>query len=178
MPEHRLRGGNSRLIALTGRAGVGKSFAANRFEEFGYKRMKFASPLKAMLQSLGLNQRQIEGDLKHEPCDLLCGKTPRWAMQTLGTEWGRNLIGQELWLNAFRRDLGALYPTHSVVVDDLRFPNEADLIRSLGGVIVRLYGAHSAIDQSHESEKYDLPCDVEVFNDFDSSFVKTLDKLI
>lgn len=179
MPKYRSRGDKTRLIALTGRAGVGKSFAAERFMEFGYKRLKFAGPLKDMLRSLGLSERHIEGDLKFEPCALLGGKTPRWAMQSLGTEWGRDLISPDLWVNAFKRNLAQLYPEHhSVVVDDLRFPNEAALIRELGGTIVRLYGRDAGLDQSHESEKHDLPCDVEIFNDFGEGFLKALDDLI
>ena len=178
MPEYRSRDGKSRLIALTGRAGVGKSFAAKHLTQKGYYPVKFAGPLKNMLRALGLNEREIEGDLKFEPCALLGGKTPRWAMQSLGTEWGRNMIDKDLWLTAARHSIEVMLPFHPVVVDDLRFPNEAVLIRQLGGKIVRLYGKDAGLDQSHESEKYDLPCDVEIFNDLGEGFIKALDDLI
>ncbi len=45
---------------------------------------------------------KIEGSLKAKPCSLLAGKTPRHAMQTLGTEWGRNCIGDGFWINLWR----------------------------------------------------------------------------
>ena len=44
-------------------------------------RVSFAGPLKAMMAALGLSSEQIDGSLKETPCDLLCGKTPRQAMQ-------------------------------------------------------------------------------------------------
>jgi hypothetical protein len=80
----------ARLIALTGYAGSGKSTLADILAcEHGFTVVKFAGPLKAMLRALGLDEREIEGDLKEQPCQLLAGHTPRRAMQTLGTEWGR-----------------------------------------------------------------------------------------
>jgi hypothetical protein len=101
--------------------------------------MKFASPLKDMLRAIGLTDQHIEGDLKEVPCDLLCGQTPRFAMLTLGTEWGRDTIGGDFWINiAAHRIATALAAGMSVVVDDVRFDNEADLIRRLGGVVLGL----------------------------------------
>ena len=48
-----------------------------------------------MLYQLGLGEAHIEGALKEVPCELLGGKTPRYAMQTLGTEWGRDTDQQD-----------------------------------------------------------------------------------
>jgi hypothetical protein len=62
----------------------------------GFARVRFAGPLKAMMAALGCTNAEIDGDRKEVPCDLLGGKSPRWAMQTLGTEWGRKLIGDDL----------------------------------------------------------------------------------
>lgn len=52
------------LVALQGRAGAGKSTAAQRLiESFGFQRERFSAPLKDMMRAFGLNERQIEGDL-------------------------------------------------------------------------------------------------------------------
>jgi hypothetical protein len=51
-----------------------------------WRQVKFAGPLKSMCMALGLTEAHIEGHLKEVPCELLCGQTPRHAMQTLGTE--------------------------------------------------------------------------------------------
>jgi hypothetical protein len=81
----------------------------------------------------------IEGDLKHVPSPYLNDQTPRHAMQTLGTEWGRNCMGEEFWVSAAREQIEMSFENGlNVVVDDVRFPNEADMIRDLGGVMVRI----------------------------------------
>lgn len=156
-----------RLVALTGAAGSGKS-TATRFlvERHGYTLVKFAGPLKAMCRAVGLSEEQIEGDLKEEPCEMLCGKTPRYLMQAMGTELGRNLIGENLWVNLWRsRALDIM--AHSfgrVVVDDCRFPNEAEAVRQLGGMIIKLEG-RGGIAGQHASEAGCGQHDAVVTND-------------
>lgn len=123
------------IIALTGLSKAGKSAVASFLEEDGFVRIRFAGPLKGMLRGLGLTDRHIEGDLKEVPCGLLCGKTPRQAMQGLGTGWGRDMIGEDLWTNVWIEsalasiDQGA----RGIVAEDCRFPNEVAAVQRLGG---------------------------------------------
>lgn len=137
-----------RIVAFTGPAGSGKSTAADYLVGKGYTRVKFAAPLKAMCHAIGLTVRHIEGDLKQEPCDLLQGKTPRHAMQTLGTEWGRDCLGPNFWIDLWAAE-ACRHPR--VVCDDCRFENEAASIRDLGGIVVRLEG-RGGIQGGHVSE--------------------------
>ncbi|BAK75371.1 putative deoxynucleotide monophosphate kinase [Pseudogulbenkiania sp. NH8B] len=129
-----------KVIVLTGRAGSGKStIAAELVASHGYTVVKFAGPLKSMLRALGLTDAEIEGDLKEKPCALLGWCTPRHAMQTLGTEWGRNLIDTDLWVAAWQHAVrGVLASGGRVVVDDCRFRNELSAAMEMGGVAVRL----------------------------------------
>lgn len=153
------------VIALTGLAGSGKSTASKYLvEKHGYQLVKFAGPLKDMLRSIGLSEEQIEGSLKEEPCEWLQGKTPRQAMQTLGCEWGRDCIGAGLWTELWVRRVNLIIADGGrVVVDDCRFPNEADEVRKLGGVVWQLVG-RGGIAGSHESEAGCGGADVEVHN--------------
>jgi hypothetical protein len=153
------------VVALSGAAGSGKSTAAQYLVDMhGYTRVRFAGPLKAAMAALGLSARHIEGDLKEVPCDLLCGKTPRYAMQTIGTEWGRNIIGPTFWTGLWRAAAGAIIESGGrVVVDDCRFPNEAAAVRAMGGDIYRLAG-RGGIAGSHESERMDFLADVHIDN--------------
>ena len=126
----------TKIIAFTGAAGSGKSTAARVLvEDFGYNLVKFAGPLKDMLRAIGLNESEIEGHLKGEPCDLLGGQTPRHAMQTLGTEWGRQMICDTLWIDIWE---SRVLEHDFVVVDDMRFSNEAARVRAFGGRIIRV----------------------------------------
>ena len=147
-----------RVIALTGLAGSGKSTASAYLQTQGYKLTKFASPLKDMLRAIGYNEDEIEGHLKEVPRS--DGYSPRYAMQTLGTEWGRNCMGQNFWVNIWKERAA----TGLIVVDDCRFSNEADAVRSLGGIVIRLEG-RGGIAGGHSSEKMDFEPDCVVSND-------------
>jgi len=161
------------LIAVSGLAGSGKSEFAKVLAPLGYELVKFAGPLKAMLRGFyhecGLNpvevDRKIEGDLKEQPCEYLCGKTPRHAMLTLGTEWGREMIDNDLWVNAFSKRASA---SEAVICDDLRFENEEKTIRDLGGAIVRVHRPdQTQISETvgHASETHRVKEDVAITND-------------
>jgi energy-coupling factor transporter ATP-binding protein EcfA2 len=130
----------TRLIALTGYAGSGKSTVAKHLvDHHGFTLVKFAGPLKSMMRCLGLGDREIEGDLKEEPHRVLNYKTPRYAMQTIGTEWGREIIGQNLWVDvAMASALAVLDQGGSVVIDDCRFQNEADEVKRLLGEVIQI----------------------------------------
>lgn len=157
-----------RLVVFTGPAGCGKSTAASYLvREYGFTRLRFAGPLKDMLHAIGLSEIETDGALKETPCELLGGKTPRHAMQTLGTEWGRDLIDGDFWVNLWARRADILLSKGvDVVCDDCRFPNEAKAAHQLGGLIVKIYGAAGvAADSGHASEHQDIPSDFRLFND-------------
>lgn len=162
------------VIALTGRAGSGKSVVAERLvTEWGAVRAPFAAPLKRMLrlfledQGVGLAaaHRMTDGDLKETASEYLGGETPRRAMQTLGTEWGRGL-SPTLWIDAWRRSVEDRVfkasvdgETVVIVADDVRFPNEVAAVRALGGLVVWIDrpGERLCADAAaHASETSDL----------------------
>ena len=167
----------NRLIGFAGRAGCGKSYAARALvERAGFERVRFAGPLKDMLRVLGLGDDEIEGHLKETPSALLCGQTPRKAMVTLGTEWGRDLIGPSLWIDAWaRRADGVLSAGGAVVVDDVRFPNEVAQIRARGGRVVWIDGGGAYPPANHVSEALDPAiCDRVIYNAGDDRFLSAV----
>lgn len=143
----------NRIIAFTGPAGAGKSTAAAVVAaRYGYYRLSFAAPIRAMLMAFGLTGEQL-GAGKEQPLDWLPGQTPRRLMQTLGTEWGRQLVDPNIWVKlAMRRAQWALGQQFAgVVFDDCRFDNEAMAIREAGGIVVKIRGREAAV-APHSSE--------------------------
>lgn len=131
----------SPLIALYGPQQVGKSTAAESLSKnHGYVRVSFADPLYRMLAGLlDIPFSSIKKLPKEVPMPELQGKTIRYALQTLGTEWGRNMIGGRLWVStASRTIMNHLKDGQLVVVDDCRFLNEYYMLRDLGASFVEL----------------------------------------
>jgi hypothetical protein len=97
--------------------------------------------------------------------------TPRHFLQRLGTEWGREMIGGDVWIRCWNRDIMASAVEHFgdilVVSDDVRFPNEADAIRAHGGIVVRIErdGSGSATGSGHASETTQVRPDITIWND-------------
>lgn len=158
---------NRRIIAFTGLAGAGKSTAAfHLIQTHGWARVRFAGPLKAMMAALGLSAAEIEGERKELPCALLGGRTPRYAMQTIGTEWGRDIINEDLWIHAWRAALDRVPAGVPVVVDDCRFPNEAAAVRAEGGSLIRIDRAGAGAGAAgHSSEGYAIETGAIIRND-------------
>lgn len=165
----------SMVVGFCGIAGSGKTTLAEHLvQHHGFIRVPFAGPLKAMAQAFGLTPEEMGGALKEEPCDALCGKTPRQFMQLLGTEFARELIGPDLlafaWRRAVARHLEEALVDGAplrIVCDDVRYANEAAAIRKLGGRVVLLQrsGAGSKSGFSHPSEELDFIPDKSVGND-------------
>lgn len=161
------------LIAFTGPAGAGKTTAADILVAEGWERIKFAAPLKEMMRSLyrfagvpeeGIEAR-IEGRLKEEPDPVLLMATPRHAMQTLGTEWGRDMIRSQLWVHLWKAKVWrALGEGRDVVVDDCRFYNEGEAILDLGGLIVGVAGRDKGLHPDHPSERLDVEPHIYIHN--------------
>lgn len=156
------------IVAFRGDAGVGKTTVADYLvAQMGFQRVKFADPLKNMLRAIGLDEDEIEGDLKQVPCELLGGQTPRHAMQTLGTEWGRNCIGETFWVDLW---INTASQFRLVVCDDCRFPNEADVIRKMGGRIIEIVRPNhqnpsEVAKHASETSLTGLEADITIIND-------------
>ena len=150
------------IITLTGRAGVGKTTIAKILcTDHGFQRISFAAPFKAMLRALYVEMdvpydevnRRLAGGDKESPDPWLGGNTPRHAMQTLGTEWGRKCMGEDFWIQVWERAVGTS-GAQRIVVDDCRFTNEAEAVRKLGGVVIGLRRCDVApLPGGHPSEE-------------------------
>lgn len=157
------------IIALCGLAGSGKTTAANILvHDFKFARRPFAYALKAMISAgFGIPGAVLDGprEGKEQPLEIFGGKSIRYVMQTLGTEWGRELIDTDLWVRAWERGAAGL---PRVVCDDARFPNEELAIRKLGGTIIMLkrFGAGAGDNPGHISEQLMLKPDVTFYNNF------------
>lgn len=160
------------IIGIAGKKGTGKDTAAETLGNF--KNLKMAGALKAMFRAFLEYQemeqttieRMVEGDLKEVPSKkYLCGKSPRVFMQLLGTEFGRDLIDEDLWVNSTMRKAENYT---NVKFTDIRFPNEHEAVKQAGGITVRVErDTEEDSTSSHASEMFidSLPVDYLIIND-------------
>lgn len=140
------------IVGLSGRKRSGKdSLADHLTAHHGFARVAFADPLKDVL--LGLNP-DVVGCNRHKGSlagllEIYGGweglkEQPNWApeirrlLQNLGVAV-REHVHADTWLNAALARIEHYQQSDvPVVVTDMRFPNEVEGIRGLGGLIVRV----------------------------------------
>lgn len=154
------------LIGVMGRKQSGKdTLAEHLVEEYGFVRYAFADPIKlACKAAFGFTDEQCWGKEK-EVVDPFWNITPRKVFQIFGTELFQFElpkhapeladIGRTFWAYTFAR----WYEQHivkdsnlRVVITDVRFPFEADLINRLGGTIVKVVRSSIVSVDMHASE--------------------------
>ena len=167
-----------RLIGLySSRPQCGKSTVAGILaRHYGYTVHPFVGPLKKLtvsfLMQFGYTREMAKNfvyqDKEHRIEGVPGHPTARHLMQTLGTEWGRDLVHRDVWLDMWQSSM----PLGPVVVDDMRFPNEAQTIKDLGGerwLVSRLPSSQASLVAAfrHPSEGAlnDLEFDRVIVND-------------
>jgi hypothetical protein len=138
-----------------------------------HQRLSFAAPLKCAVWrllddlDLGLPGFHCVYEDKEAIIPEL-GVSARHMLQTLGTEWGRACIHPDFWVMIARtKAQRILADGRSVVIDDVRFPNEAAMIRDLGGELWRIDrpGITYNCDHSSEGGLEDITPDRVIVND-------------
>jgi len=136
---------NHSILGLVGATGSGKTTLARRLvQDHGFVDFHVGRPLKDMLRVLGLSEEDVDGspEQRARPQALLGGKSARYALSTLGTDWGRNMITPDLWPNAVKLRIdqhlsGSTNPA-PIVIDDLRFPDDWAIAKHFGGLILTI----------------------------------------
>ena len=150
--------GGRPIIGFGHKVGVGKDTAADWFtDQFDYQNLKFADSLKeACALIYGWNREELEDQDFKNTVDSFWGETPRVIMQRFGTEAMRDIMHSDIWVHSLqRRALNSSAP--GFVVSDVRFPNEADAIRSWGGKLIKISRPDNpcipaSLDTNHASE--------------------------
>lgn len=165
------------LIGLTGRtgsneiAGCGKDTVADMIsgclsiESYG-----FADPIYDMVKAgFGINGRSKEWqsrDKKSAPIDWLSSDTKsvslRYLLETLGTEWGRELICQDLWTRIAEKRY--LESEAGMIVRDVRFPNEVDWLDRLGGTLIHVIRPNHFNPEANPEHPSNQPLSIRSFD--------------
>lgn len=157
------------IIGLSGYAQAGKdSVGQVLVDEYGYKRYAFADALRGAIYALNpIYDASIAYDLETgEASGRLFGRVQelvdfvgwddakvnnqeiRRLLQAMGTEAGRKILGEDVWVNAVFNQVNE----ENVVITDARFPNEAQRVKAEGGFMVRVTRPGVQAVNNHPSE--------------------------
>lgn len=161
------------IVGFTGRAGAGKdTCAAWLVERYGYVRYSCADPIKDLLnRKFGwegadwADRSWKEAPILRDSCTDMCF-SPRELAQWLGTEVGRALAGDDVWIEALLVKAASEGNHARTVIADIRFNNEAEKIQRRGGIVINVYRKDLPPVTDHVSERGvdDLYIDYEVNN--------------
>lgn len=158
MPLYILRDGQLaprlQVIGLSGYGRAGKDTIGQALVNRGFTRTAFADRIReglyAMNPLLTGNERLVDViDAQGWEATKATHPELRVLLQRLGSEVGRDLIGENLWVDMTFKNApdGA-----KVVVTDCRFPNEAATVKRLGGQIWRVERPGRGPANDHPSE--------------------------
>lgn len=107
--------------------------------------------------------------------------SPRVALQSLGSEWGRKAIDENVWVNYLlsrAREAIVSKDYRGVVVSDIRFENELLAVKDAGGKLLHIVRPESAPlaagIENHASERQELDHSMFNFNIKNDGSVKDL----
>jgi len=176
------------IIGLTGKKQSGKTTAATYLRNnYGFEEVTFAAPLKKMAAiMLDVDASYFEGTEAQKTTKIpYWNITGREFLQCVGTELFRNELPLHLpqlegfWIKRLEKTLCDASPDSLILVSDVRFPDEAALIKKFGGIIIGIVSASFPTQEpdAHASENQDIKCDRIIKNKFDNTFYEELDKL-
>ena len=133
------------ILGLHGFAQSGKdTMAGILIEKLGYRRIAFADILREALYRLDpvvgftngelLTVTRVVDEIGWEKAKVQYSEVRR-LLQVIGTEVGRDLIDENVWVNLAMKGVGV---NDKVVVTDVRYPNEIDAINKLNGVLIKI----------------------------------------
>ena len=123
------------IYAFAGKMGSGKNFIAEKV----FNNMLEPKPTAFLCFA---DQIKIDGiykkNLDRNKCWIKKDEPTRRALQTIGTEQGRNVFGENVWINNLREwmIMHAHRGIKRIIVTDLRFINEFDFIKSIDGTCI------------------------------------------
>lgn len=134
--------------------GSGKTTIAQVLRNNGYYINSFAGPLKnmmvALLESAGYTNSEAWRMVRDKDSIIpALGFRSRTVQQRLGTEWGREIMRETFWVDIWRSKAERCT---KVVADDVRFPNEAETIKRMGGQVWHVIRPSITNRETHPSE--------------------------
>jgi hypothetical protein len=147
------------VLGISGWARSGKDTVADYLvENHGYMKVSFSTPMKEAMYRLNprITVNEVQNTALRIGVDIygwegLKDRSPdiRGLLQRFGTEIGREMFDEDFWVDYA---LNSIPDGGKAVISDVRYPNEADAIRQLGGKVYRVERDGVFAANEHASE--------------------------
>lgn len=133
-----------------------------------------ADPLKTIAEVMGFTYDQVHDQNLKNVVDDFWKISPREFLQMCGTEMFRKVWRDDVWVQLARKRIKTARESiaddesrHAVVfIPDVRFPNEADMIKKEGGIMIRIARAGiQEMNHASENQIKNLRVDIGMVND-------------
>lgn len=164
-----------KLIGLVGKLNSGKSTAARLLTKWGFISFSCADPLKFALQDIF----DIPSAVLWGPSEMRTGEV-RQMLQELGTDfsrkfrpniWVEKLAGRIQSWHFLKTDPYAMYDDDAcraatgIIVPDVRFPNEADMVKELGGTLIKIVRDPAMTNENTEALTHESETSVDLISE-------------
>jgi len=138
-------------ILIGGKKQSGKSTTSAMIKELSlisFQEEMFSRKLKEMAcKLLDCSMEDLESE-EFKEVEAFAGVTVRQVLQKLGTDFGRDLIGKDIWVDAV---LNNYVYGENLIISDVRFINELNLLNNVPGFSIYVMNSSSSTDP-HKSE--------------------------
>lgn len=145
---------NLELFGFSGKMGTGKNYLAEKL-------FKALLPRKNTLVLALADHFKVDccakDGVKYQKVFVAKDEETRKLLQKRGTEEGRAVYGEDIWIRILEIWIRRHHETgvERVIVTDLRFPNEVEWLKSLGGITFRIEAPERNLDRLRHEAKGD-----------------------
>lgn len=144
-----------KIIGITGLANTGKDTLADYIikNNGSYLKTAFAKPIKdMMIDYLGFTYDQCYDQKLKQEKDSFWDLSPREVMLLIGTQLFREHWRYDFWVKLMEKTI-IDHKDNNYIISDVRFENEAELVKNLGGIVIKVIRPNNPIKVEHISEK-------------------------
>lgn len=176
------------LLGFAGKAHSGKDFSADHiiqeYPNLKIAKVAFADAVRDMVRPIFDVDDIYRRGSKEDPIDGF-GISLREILQSLGTDWGRHMVSEDIWVKVLDKRISERYSDFDIVIiSDIRFDNERDYVIHNGGKVINIAGAKDKHNKSKFSEHASewgiedgVEGVIELENDFSTRYLFSLKEI-
>lgn len=173
------------LLGFAGKAHSGKDFSADyiiqNYPNLKVAKVAFADAVRDMVRPIFDVDDIYRRGSKEDPIDGF-GISLREILQSLGTDWGRHMVSEDIWVKVLDKRISERYSDFDIVIiSDIRFDNERDYVINNGGKVINI----ASVKDKHNKSKFSEHASewgiedgvegvIELKNDFSARYLVSL----